>query len=166
MEALPPAGFQKVSLFCQDTAFEVRSVDAASGGNTGKVTVVMEGSKFDTSLKVRLKKGTSVYTADTVVFVNSTKVFVTFNLKGANLGLYDVEAIKNNIDTARLKNGFTIVTGVPSDLEINVSKPANVRPQVVSVMSVEFANNGNTDIKIPTLTLKEPCQCTYRIHDQ
>lgn len=144
---------QKISLYAKIMQFELRSVNADEGGNSGKVTFVMEGSKFDPSINVRLKGDSATYTADTLVFVNSTKVFVTFDLTGAKRGIYDVEAFKSNGDTARLSDGFTIVAGIPKDLQVNITRPANVRAQAITSMTVEFINNGNTDIDVPTVTL-------------
>jgi hypothetical protein len=145
---------QKISLYAKILHFEIRSVDADEGGNTGKVTIILNGSKFDSTLQIRLKGDSATYVAEKVVYVNPTKVFATFNLSGAKLGIYDVEAIKPTLETARLVDGFSIVRGVPSDLEINVSRPANVRTQAIVSMTVEWSNNGNTDIDIPTLVLK------------
>jgi len=146
---------QKIGLMAKILHFEVRGISANQGGNTGKVTVIVSGSKFDTTMTVILQNDSAVYEPDTLVYVDPTKVFVTYNLAGAKLGKYDVVAIKTSKpDTAKLMKGFEIVNGVASDLQVSISKPANVRPSAITAMSLDFANVGNTDIDVPTIILK------------
>jgi len=146
---------QKISLFAKILHFELRSIEAKEGGNTGKVTVILQGSKFDTTMSVWLKNDSATYYADTIVYVDPATAFVTFDLAGAKIGTYNVFATKTSkADTAKIINGFKIVAGVAPDLQVSISKPANVRPSAITAMSVDFANAGNTDIDIPNIILK------------
>ena len=78
--------------------------------------------------------------------VDATNVFVTFNLVGADLGLYDVVASKPDGQTAVKADGFTVVEGGEPSLAINIVAPGSTRPNSIIIMQVEFANTGNIDI--------------------
>ncbi len=148
-----PNTVQPVSLLAEVLHFEVRSVDAAEGGNTGQVTVQVKGSKLGTVRKVRLRNSTGSIAADKVAVSNPVSLFAQFNLEGAAAGVYDVVAENEAGDTAVLEGGFTVVAGSGLGLETNVVTPPNTRPSNVLSIQVQFANTGNTDILNPVLTL-------------
>lgn len=148
-----PNTVQLVSLLAEVLHFEVRSVDAAEGGNTGQVTVQVKGSKLGTVKKVRLRNNAGSIAADKVEVTNPVSLFAQFNLEGAAAGVYDVVAENEAGDTAVLEAGFTVVAGSGAGLETNVVTPPNTRPTNVLSIQVQFANTGNTDIINPVLTL-------------
>ena len=143
--------YQQISLYAEILHFEIRSVVASQGGNTGNVTLLVNGSKFDSSMTVKLNKGSSTIVADTVIYVDPTRVFATFNLSEADSGYYTVIAEKTTSDTTSLYNGFKVNTGLPADLQVNVVKPANSRPNSILTMRIDFLNNGNIDLPTPVL---------------
>jgi hypothetical protein len=101
---------QTISLKAVKLPFAILNVTSGSGGNTGNVTVKISGSLFINNMTSRLYNGTTVIPASTIYFVNSTTVYVTYNLQGKPLGIYNVELRKSTDSTiATLFNGFSIV---------------------------------------------------------
>ena len=108
-----PGTTQPVTLLAHILPFEITKVETNHGGNTGNVTVKIEGSKFETGMTVKLKSnppGLNII-ATNVIYVNSTFMWATFNLNQEPLGIYDVELQKTNNAIAILDSGFTIETG-------------------------------------------------------
>ncbi len=136
--------------------FEIRSVDADEGGNNGKVTVLVEGSKFDSSTIFHLTSNLDTITSDTAYYVDPTLMYATFDLEARRTGTYSLVAEKESGETAIKNNCFKVVPGIPADLHINVRKPSGARTNRVVAMIVEITNNGNTDISNKELTLNSP----------
>jgi parallel beta-helix repeat protein len=165
---------QNVALKASILPFEIRSVDASQGGNTGNVTLNIEGAKFDRNMTARLVMGTKVIVAERMYFNNSTKVYATFNLKGAPLGTYDV-VLQKGTEKAVYPQGFTVVqgsygnstssgTGSNQDFTCSISYnkgvgnlldqeldyPSAVRRNRTVEINIYFRNNGNVDMEIPS----------------
>ena len=156
--------WQPIILFARIMPFEIRKVTPNKGGNTGEVTILIEGSKLDDpTIRFNLLKTGSGYGSitndsfglrykysmtDPILFtiVDPTMVFATFNLVGKDTGRYDVAATKGIDETAVLVKGFKVVPGNTGDLEVTVIRPGNTRASSVLYMDVLFTNNGNTDI--------------------
>jgi len=145
---------QNINIKPEILNFEVRSINSNKGGNTGKITVVLLGSKFNSYMKIRLVKGNDTIHAEELQFVDITKVFVRFDLKDATPGFYDVivEHLCEGIIT--IQNGFEIKNGTPNYLSVNAIAPNNVRNGRVASFTVEYANLGNTDIVAPSIDIK------------
>lgn len=104
----PNRPVQALKMKVEVLPFAIVRVDANSGGNTGNVTIKITGSLYTPDVVARLKGGTTI-TASQIYFTNSNQVFATFNLRGAPLGLYDVELYKPaNNTTALLEDGFRV----------------------------------------------------------
>jgi hypothetical protein len=112
-------------------------------------------------------------TANRIHFINSTRVFATFNLGGAKVGTYDVTLSRNG-ETATLPNGFTIVQGNPGiytnasqngndaftckivnigmdeGLSETIDHPFSVLVNRVVPITIQYGNTGNVDIPIPS----------------
>lgn len=144
---------QDISLLAQVLRFGIRSADAAAGGNTGPVTVLLQGSKFSNVAAVRLRNGSVVIPADSIHIVNAAKLYATFNLKDKALGVYDVVAENSKHDTTALHAGFRIERGTAVNLVTNVNTPPNIRRDNIMTMTVQYTNAGNTDLIDPVLKL-------------
>ena len=148
-----PANSQNISLFARILNFEIRSVDANNGGNTGSITVLIKGSKFEHNMQLRLKRGATTITADSILFIDPTKVYARFNLSGAALGMYNVEAENAKHEIATLVNGFEVVPGLAPELLTDILHPASTRISSTEVLTIEYTNAGNTDLLHPVLIL-------------
>jgi hypothetical protein len=154
--------YQPIILFARIMPFEIRKVTPSVGGNTGDVTVLIEGSKLDDE-NIQfglLKTGSSfsslpdtsgirykynVAIASNIVIIDPTTVYTTFKLEGKDTGTYDVIATKGPLSTV-LVRGFKIVPGNLGDLDISVNRPGNMRTNNIAGMTVIFTNKGNTDL--------------------
>jgi hypothetical protein len=144
---------QSVTLYARIINFQLRSVQANEGGIGGKVTIEVHGAKFTKDMQVALKNANGAIFADSLIFVDATKVFVTLNLIDASLGSYDVLAIRAKGDTAILKNGFNVVEASSMNLLTSVKHPAALKLHDIGIITVEYSNNGNVDIPIPAFTM-------------
>lgn len=144
---------QSIKLFAGKINFQIRSVQANEGGNTGKITVEMYGAKFNNDMIIMLKNEGTTIIAEKSIFIDPTKVFVTFNLKNAPLGLYDVIAINTKADTAALLKGFKVVETSPFGLVSSVKAPGAMRVGTIGIVAVQYANDGNIDLAIPKFKL-------------
>lgn len=161
--------FQPMDLLARILEFEIRKITPSKGGNTGDVTVQIDGSKFNDSTQFSLvnesgsitplvpdsledaaKARTPNQLADTFKIVDPTRAFITFRLTDQELGVYDVIGVNVkdsiNLDTTVLSQAFTVQEGLPPDLQLNVTRPANARTNRIVSFDVHYTNKGNTDI--------------------
>ena len=153
----PANGSQQVTIEADILPFEVRSITPNYGGNTGKVTVKLIGSKFRYDMDVQLFKYSGNDTirifADTLMYKNFNEVFVTFDLTGAELGTYSLRADNYCAGSAYLHNCFNVVEGEPENLAVNLIIPSGLRAHRYCCLTLEYGNIGTTDIVNPRLQL-------------
>ena len=139
---------QNVTILASIINFEIISVDASSGSNTGSVTTQIIGAKFDTIMDFRLANSNGYLPAEKVFFNNSTESFVTFNLRDQEPGVYDVVAeLPGGIITVKGES-FVIEEGLPAELLSNIIAPASVRNGNTFTVTIEYGNNGSTDLNV------------------
>ena len=139
---------QNVTILATIINFEILSVDANSGSNTGSVTTQIIGAKFDTIMDFRLANGNGYLPAEKVFFNNSTESYVTFNLRDQDPGVYDVVAeLPGGIITVKGES-FVIEEGLPAELLSNIIAPASVRNGNTFTVTIEYGNNGSTDLNV------------------
>jgi hypothetical protein len=100
---------QNITLKAEKLPFKILNVQSSSGGNSGNVTIKINGSLFIPGMTAKLSKPGTTINASAVYFSNSTVVFATFNLQGRPLGVYDVTLTKPDTTIAVLSNGFSVV---------------------------------------------------------
>jgi subtilase family serine protease len=153
----PANGSQQITIEADILPFEIRRIDPNIGGNTGKVTVKMIGSKFRHDMEVQLFKTNGNDTirifGDTLMYRNFNEVYVTFNLKGAELGTYSLRADNYCAGSAYLHDCFTVVEGEPENLATNLIIPSGLRANRYCMLTLEYGNIGNTDIVNPRIEL-------------
>jgi len=147
---------QQMTLLAEIVDFEILTVDANSGSNTGSVTTKIVGAKFDTIMDFRLTKDNDYLPAEKVKFTNTNEVYATFNLVDIPIGVYNMQAeLPGGIVTQ--KDGvFTVEQGLPSELQINILAPSDVRVGNTAVFSIEYGNNGTTDLNISGFLVTSP----------
>ena len=144
---------QNINVLATIINFQVRSVEANKGGNKGGLTAELYGAKFTKDMKVWLHSQSLSIKADSLIFVDPTKVFITFNLMNAPLGYYDVMAINVKGDTTLLKNGFEVVENSPFGLVTSVKAPGTLRLNTMTTIAIQYANDGNIDLPVPRFKL-------------
>jgi subtilase family serine protease len=149
-----PQSYQEITLKAGILEFDLRSVNDDKGGNTGPVTVLINGSKFDTTMVVYLDSAGITVPAIQITVLDISRCLATFNLTGALLGKYDVVAVSSKGDTAKLPESFRVIQGADGMLGINVLTPANSRPDRISAFTIEFGNTGNVDLIAPVIKVE------------
>ncbi len=133
--------------------FEILDIGTKRGSNLGQTTITISGSKFSTDDVISLVAADGTErTASRVWWKNSTELWATFDLQGLTTGLYDVK-VENGAQTATLNDAFTVSSGRIGNLTVNVDAPSALRPGQAGVVTVNYANTGETDIVAPLLTL-------------
>ena len=89
--------------------------------------------------------------AEAVTFHDQTYSHVTFNLKDAKTGNYDVVSELPDGALATLPDGFHVIPGQSVNLGVKMDLPAGARSSFYAPFSIAFANGGNTDIAIREL---------------
>lgn len=150
-----PMNTQPIKLLARVLPFEIRSIEAKKGGNTGKVTVLIKGAKFEPDMRVSLisSQGDTL-DAVKLLLVNTIKGYATFNLKGVATGMYHVYAKNSSGETTMMINGFEVVPGGPPDLSVDVRGPGSSAAGRGLTMSIDFQNTGDVDIDFPSVLLK------------
>lgn len=144
---------QAVQLIARILNFQILSIHTNQGGNTGKVTVKLSGSKFAANMGVFLIQGEQKIPGTDYLFIDASKAYVTFDLSGAETGMYDVMATKLCEGYTTLVQGFTIVEGSTPDLQVNYYYPSGARPQGIISIQIEYTNAGNCDLLAPEIEL-------------
>jgi len=167
---------QDATFLAEIINFQLRFVEANEGGNTGSVTLNLEGAKFEENMMARIEDNVlGTITASNLFYINSTQVFATFDLNGATLGLYDVTVENMEGEISTLADTFAIVNGdaggssgsggggsgsggfycsidnfdVGNLLVTNYIHPASVRENRLVPIVIQYGNNGNVDIPTP-----------------
>ena len=142
-----PAGDAQNTVIRADILpFELRTVEADHGGNTGVVTVELTGSHFRPDMEVCLRNNNDTICADSLIYVNYYKAFARFDLTNRTPGMYDVSAMNFCEGESVLYDGFEIQEGEPNGLGYNLIFPSSPRPNRNIVMMLEFGNTGNIDL--------------------
>ncbi len=141
---------QALSLSSQIRFFEVTEINSGQGGNTGQVTVQMEGYRFDGVHQAFLinDSGEELQAVD-LLLADQLSCFATFDLANAELGLYSMGLRKPSGEVAILEDSFEVVPGHDPLLLVNFIYPQEVRINRIVPISVQMINNGNTNIATP-----------------
>lgn len=131
----------------------ITDVSPNTGGNTGPVTVRIDGSEFTPGALVEISQGLTTLTASAVDFRDPSLLYATFDLTGATLGDYDVR-VNTGSDLEVAVGAFHVVPGLADPLEFRLSTPHFVRPGRQHPVIVEVTNNSNIDVPAPLLGLR------------
>lgn len=152
---------QEVTLLARVLSYEILAVAPERGSNTGMVTMVIDGSRLDSTYAVRLHKLDSagfVLLADTFIIVSPEKIIARFDLRGVVPGFYNVECQIEPYYIAVLENGFEVFEGSDADLQVNwYLSPGGTSPRNKPVkIVVEMINNGDTDAENKYIRIYSP----------
>lgn len=153
-------GPQNINLLAHLRPFEITSVESNKGGNTGFTTVQITGAKFTPDMVVSLLGDTTIV-ADTIYYISPVKVFARFNLNGAPIGSFNMEAVKPGIDTTVRGDAFEVVQGAPNNLLVEFKHPPRINLRAVVGgaaprwnMIAQYKNAGLNDIPIPEIPVE------------
>ncbi len=143
------------SLTASLSGFGITSVTPVQGSNLGQVTVSIRGAQFDANSLARLidSDGNQV-DASRVHLTDSGLIHATFDLTGSPTGLADMQVINTGDVITTLPDAFQILEGVPGRLEVNVIAPARIRLARNFEITVQYSNQGETDVLAPVMQLR------------
>lgn len=144
-----------VEILVKLARFEILGIVPTTAAPLGNVTLKISGTVlgYFTSASL-LSSSNVVYLADKMYWFSSESVYATFNLAGAELGEYSVRLFDEKTGSiAQLNNSFSIATGIPGQLAINLRSPRALRTGQMGDIHVQVQNLGNTDLLTPLLIL-------------
>ena len=133
--------------------FEILSVNASSGSNSGYTTVAVRGAKFEPVMDFWLVKDSVRIPADQFIFHNASDVDVTFNLIDKPTGIYDLWAELPDGSTAVKTQAFSVNSGLPAGLtgRFDVQGRGKIRKNQVMPITIYYANDGDSDVEVSSL---------------
>jgi RHS repeat-associated protein len=148
-----PSGPETYSLTASLVPFSITAVNPGQVG-TGMATIEIDGAKFDGGTTFQLLGPTGTVVNDqSIQLQDSSTAFVTFDLTSSPTGTYDVQATQADGATTKLSQALNVVTALPTNLQVYLSTPSGVLSGHPGVVTVTYANQGNTDLPAPLLAL-------------
>ncbi|HRY98863.1 MAG TPA: CARDB domain-containing protein [Bacteroidales bacterium] len=158
---------QNIRLRARKVNFELRHYDPKEGGNTGTVTMQLDGSKFTPDMEVWLVNDTMplpMIKSLPINLIDGSKAYATLVLNVDDFegdygrtpltpGLYDLYLVKPGVDTLIVEEGFEVVAGTGPVLLLNIQHPPSVRANRYFTMAIQYANGGNIDVIAPKAIL-------------
>jgi len=163
------AGASAFTLMATLPGFEIQRISPATGGNTGRVTIGIEGFDFTRLVQVTLvpSQGDAI-ASESTWFVDQSRLYATFDLTGVALGAYDVRVRSEmpfvDVDEAGelintvlvhgddiLPGAFQVVPGDGPRVTMRSILPRAARFSRVFRFDIEVANEGNVDADSPIL---------------
>jgi RHS repeat-associated protein len=140
----------------------VERVSTNVGGNTGRVTIKVEGGGFTPSTIVSLVSGGTSIDATFVDFRSPSVLYATFDLAGQSIGSYDVQ-VRDGALSNFSADAFEVVEGGFGDIDVDIQLlvpefarnnagiaiGSDTRPRIV----VTYENKGNVDAAAPVFQL-------------
>jgi PKD repeat protein len=137
-----------LTLSARELHFGATSLSQIRGGTGGWITSEIKGALLDSIMDFRLVSGADVIPVERLDFKSTTSARVTFNLTNASTGTYDVVSELADGTSATMQNGFEVVPGAATGLEIKLDVPGSVRLGAVTPVSLTYFNNGANDAEI------------------
>lgn len=144
--------------------FSITEVNATEVGNTGNVTLRIEGAKFgdNTEFSLVAADGT-VVTAHEVYLDNSSEAYATFSLFGAAVGSYDVRAEQILVqgdgtrlvqDTTTRVDAITVSEGLEAAVYMTIAGPTDVMVNRTAIFTLNYVNEGGADSDVPLMVVE------------
>lgn len=144
--------------------FSVFDITPDTGGSGGFVTTTIRGAGFRDSIAVYLKLTSDSLLAGRVLMnSNSVELRVRWDLRGVELGTYDVVFLKRDGSSFDLPQGFTVMPLVMKDLLVNIISPNAVRSGAEAIYSFRVTNQSNIDFDYVGLTVIMPANLELEI---
>ena len=153
IERVVGIGLPSYTLEAEIIDFSIQDISTKQGSNKGEVTMAISGAKFtpDGEITLTADNGT-IRNASQVWWQDSSEMWATFDLLGFETGVYDVR-IEDDGEIALADDIFTVTDGAVGQLETQLIGPPALRAGESGVITINYANTGETDIVAPLLTL-------------
>lgn len=158
------AGSISARIRAEYSDFHLSNVSPAEAGNAGSITVQIRGTGFTTNTLAELaRNGANPVVGQAPLVIDSTEMFVTFDLRGLGVGSYDLRLEDTGFPAVVLSNAFLIKTGIGPRLETRLSAPASVRAGRKYVLQIEYENTGDADLPAPAMQLTNSARALMQI---
>ena len=138
------------------TSVSVDGVEQDIVGNTGPVSVIVDGTNFDDATAFEtIDVNGAVYPSTKQKVLAWSKAIATFNLNQAAPGQAKIRVTKSG-QTATLEAGFVIAADRRGELQYDLTIPERVKPGETATVMVNYRNGGYADVDIPVLVLHVP----------
>lgn len=162
--AAAAAGGQNFTLRAEPLGFRVLSASPNYGSNAGQVTLAVQGAGFSGATQVSLTRaGGPTRAASSVDLIDPNHLNATFNLAGLAAGMYDVLGADGS-QSATLAGAFTVNAGAAGAVQARVQAEQFIRPGRGGMITVEYWNDGNTDVVAPLLLLSSD-NASFRLQE-
>jgi subtilase family serine protease len=169
-----PTNQTNYSIQAEILPFGISHLSTNQGGNSGQVTLQLQGAKFDELTKVELIDGNTIIQPIWYDIIDPTRMTVTFDLKGKPVGQYDLHAFAEQTfldvsentgevipetiryDDVTLTDQFTIVEGGGAAAAAQLLMPSAARFGNLFSFYVEIANEGTNDLPVPVYRVASP----------
>jgi len=122
-------------------------VSPAAGGDTGNVSVNINGVGFQQGATVSLAQTgqTSIAGSSATVGGNGTTIATTFSLAGQTDGAWDVVVTNPDGTSTTLPQGFTIKPGTDPQIWVDIVGIGLIVPGRAQAVQIFYGNSGNVD---------------------
>ncbi|MFZ4526019.1 MAG: CARDB domain-containing protein [Chlorobium sp.] len=141
------------SITAESLHFSITDLGVNAGSNKGQVTILINGAEFTSHTVAKLVSQNGMeYAASQVLWKDGTEIWATFDLRDLNTGDYDVK-LEDGSRVALLNDGFTVNTGELGHIDYGIETPPALRPGQTGSVRVYYQNTGETDVRVPLLTV-------------
>ena len=127
----------------------VASISPSSGGNTGAVTVRVDGAGFEEGVRVELQSGGVTILSASPSSFTSTQLAARLVLTGLAPRLCDACVVWPDATAHCAPGGFRIASGVAPDVDAHLSIPGVLRGGRGTTGVLSWENRGNVDADAP-----------------
>ena len=142
------------------------SIRPAKGGNTGSISVHVNGVGFsaDTDLKLSRSGFPDIPASSVQVGAHGTSLDARLDLTDMPQGEWDVVATNANSTSLALAKGFTIEQGVGPQLWVDIVGLGLMRPGRPQTYALLVGNRGNTDARGAFVSVALPNWLTWTVN--
>ncbi len=140
------------------------NISPRSGGNEGSITIDLKGLNFTQEIQISLtREGFPLIAAAERTVISSTGMYATFDLNGAQPGIYDVRIEKAGGSPSILEDAFEVIGGLPGHFSIVGTPPSAVRPSRNYTFWLEYGNDGGSDLPAPLFIVSNNVNAKMRL---
>ena len=158
----------QVQLEVKLATFEVTNVSPSSAAPIGNVTLRLSGTLISNRFEAALINDANsiMIVASMVYWFSSVEVYATFDIRNLSAGPYIVQLTDTKTNqVARLRNSFTISSGIPGQVSVRIDAPRNLLRGESTIIILFIQNTGNTDIRTPIVFVRSSRNVQLRIID-
>ena len=145
----------------QSNTLTVSSVSKFEGGDTGNMTMEIDGTNFtsNTTASLTVLGGTATINA-AIDYINASQLFATFNLNREGTGYYTL-TVKDGTQSVTEQSLFTVEANNKSGLDIGLCTPEYIRSGRTATITIGYTNLNNDDMVAPLLEISSTNPYVY-----